>query len=92
LQYRVWIHTPQQSAPLSLDELAFSNTAILKASDVLSFLNDNAELLVVKSSQTGFQPMKRYTAIDSTTWAQPTISGNRVFINNVSSLALWTVK
>jgi hypothetical protein len=64
----------------------------LKASDPLFFLNDNAELIVVKSSQTGFQPVKRYTVADSATWAQPTISGNRVFIKDVSSLTLWTVK
>jgi hypothetical protein len=84
LQYRLWVHTPQQSAPLPLEELAPSNTPILKASDVLSFLNDNAELIVVKSSQTSFQPVKRYTVAHSSTWAQPIISGNRVVIKNVS--------
>ena len=30
------------------------------------------------------------TVADSATWAQPTISGNRVFVKDVTSLALWT--
>jgi hypothetical protein len=46
---------------------------------------------VAKSSLTGFEPLKRYTVADSATWAQPTISGNRVFVKDVSSLALWTL-
>jgi hypothetical protein len=31
------------------------------------------------------------TKSDSATWAQPAISGNRVFVKDASSLALWTV-
>jgi hypothetical protein len=54
-------------------------------------LNDDAELIVARSSRTGFEPLKRYTVADSATWAQPTISGNRVFVKDASSLALWTL-
>jgi len=78
----LWLGEPREA----------TNTAIVKASALLFFLNDDAELIVMKSSQTGFQPLKRYTVADSATWAQPAISGNRVFIKDVSSLALWTVK
>jgi hypothetical protein len=28
---------------------------------------------------------------DSATWAEPTISGNRLFVKDITSLALWTV-
>jgi hypothetical protein len=28
---------------------------------------------------------------DSDTWTLPTISGNRVFVKDISTLALWTV-
>jgi len=28
---------------------------------------------------------------DSATWAQPAISGDRLFIKDVNTLALWTV-
>jgi hypothetical protein len=46
---------------------------------------------VAKSSLTGFEPLKRYPIADGATWAQPAISGNRVFIKDVSPLALWTL-
>jgi hypothetical protein len=54
-------------------------------------LENDGELMVVKSSQTSFEPLHRYTVADDATWAQPTISGNRVFIKDVSTLALWTL-
>jgi outer membrane protein assembly factor BamB len=69
-----------------------TNTAIVKAGDLLFFLNDDAELIVAKSSRTGFEPLKRYIVGESATWTQPAISGNRVFIKDVSTLALWTWK
>jgi hypothetical protein len=54
-------------------------------------LNDNGELIVAKSSRTAFEPLKRYVVADNATWAQPVISGNRIFVKDVSSLTLWTV-
>ena len=39
----------------------------------------------------GFEPLKTYTVADSATWAPPVISGNRVFVKDVSTLALWTL-
>jgi len=47
---------------------------------------------VARGSQSGFEPVKRYTVADSATWAQPAISGDRVFVKDVTSLALWTLK
>jgi outer membrane protein assembly factor BamB len=69
-----------------------SNTAVVKAGDLLFMLNDDAELIVARGRQTGFEPVKRYTVADSATWAQPAISGNRVFVKDVTSLTLWTLK
>jgi len=66
-----------------------TNTALVSAGDLLFLLNDDAELIVARSSQAKFEPLHRYTVADSATWAQPTISGNRVFIKDVSTLALW---
>jgi len=77
----LWLGKPRQA----------TNTAVVKAGDLLLLLNDNAELIVAKSSLTGFEPLKRYTVAESATWAQPAISGNRVFVKDVSSLALWTL-
>jgi len=76
----LWKSAPRQA----------TNAAIVHAGDVLFMLKDDAELIVAKASATGFEPVKRYTVADSATWAQPTVSGNRLFIKDTSSLALWT--
>ncbi len=77
----LWLGQPREA----------TNTAVVKAGDLLFLLNDDAELIVARSSQKGFEPVKRYTVADSATWAQPAISGNRIFVKDVSSLALWTL-
>lgn len=67
------------------------NTAVVKADDLLFLLNDDADLIVARSNRKGLLPLKHYVVADSATWAQPAISGNRLFIKDVSSLTLWTV-
>lgn len=67
------------------------NTAVVKAGELLFLLNDDGELVVAKSSPAGIEPLKRYTVAESATWAQPTISGDRIFVKDVSTVALWTV-
>ena len=66
------------------------NTAIVKAGDLLFLLNDDAELIVAQASREAFQPLKRYTVAETPTWAQPTLSGDRVLIKDVGTLALFT--
>jgi outer membrane protein assembly factor BamB len=68
-----------------------TNSALVKADDLLFLLNNDAELIVARSSRAGFEPFKRYKVADSATWAQPAITGNRVFIKDVASLALWSL-
>jgi outer membrane protein assembly factor BamB len=46
---------------------AATNTAIVKADSLLFLLNDNAELIIAKSSRTGFEPLKTYTVAESAT-------------------------
>jgi outer membrane protein assembly factor BamB len=65
--------------------------AIAKAGDLLFSLEDDGELVVIRSSQTAFEPLRRYKVADSETWAQTAISGNRIFVKDLSALALWTV-
>jgi outer membrane protein assembly factor BamB len=77
----LWLGKPREA----------TNTAVVKAGGVLFLLNDDGELIVAKSSRTAFEPIKRYTVADSATWAQPAISGNRIFVKDVSSLTLWTL-
>ena len=42
------------------------------------------------STPAGLEPIRRYTVAESATWAQPAISGNRVYVKDLSALALWT--
>ena len=77
----LWLGEPREA----------ENTAVVKAGDVLFLLNDDAELIVARASRGAFEPLKRYTVADSATWAQPAISGNRLFIKDLDTLALWMV-
>jgi outer membrane protein assembly factor BamB len=67
------------------------NAAIMRTGNTIFSLEDDGELVVLRSSTTAFEPLKRYKVADSETWTQPAISGNRIFVKDVSSLALWTV-
>jgi outer membrane protein assembly factor BamB len=69
-----------------------TNTAVVKAGDLLFLLNDDAELIVAKGDRESFKALARYKVADSATWAQPALTGNRIFIKDVSTLALWTLK
>ena len=77
----LWLGQPREA----------DNTAFVKAGDLIFLLNDDAELIVAKASRSAFEPIVRYTVADSATWAQPTISGHRIFIKDVSTLTLWTI-
>jgi outer membrane protein assembly factor BamB len=77
----LWTGAPRQG----------TNAAIIRGGDVLFLLKDNAELIVARANPARFEPLQTYTVADSATWAQPTLSGNRLFVKDVSSLALWTL-
>jgi outer membrane protein assembly factor BamB len=77
----LWTGMPRQA----------ENAAILHAGDVVFSLEDDAELMIGRIGPAGFQELKRYTVANSATWAQPAISGNRIFVKDLSTLALWTV-
>jgi outer membrane protein assembly factor BamB len=66
------------------------NAAIIRAGDVVFSLEDDGELVVFRPGPTAFDMVKRYKVADTESWTQPTISGNRIFVKDVSTLALWT--
>ena len=66
------------------------HAAIARSGDLLFSLEEDGELIVARRSRTAFEPLHRYKVSDAATWAQPSYSGNRVFVKDVSSLALWT--
>jgi outer membrane protein assembly factor BamB len=72
---------------------AADNAAILKAGNLLLVLEADGELVVADGSKpTEFVPLRRYKVSDAATWAQPAISGNRVFVKDLETLALWTIE
>ena len=75
----------------SSDPRQAGNVAMQRAGDVVFSLENDGELVVFRTSRTGFEVLKRYKVADAETWAQPAISGNRIFVKDVSSLTLWTV-
>lgn len=77
----LWTSDPRQAG----------NAAIVRAGQTIFSLEDDAELLILSHSRTAFTPTKRYEVATSATWAQPTVSGNRLFVKDVSNLTLWTV-
>ena len=78
----LWTSAPRQA----------ENAAIVHAGPTIFSLEDDAELVVLPSSRTSFEPVQRYEVATSATWAQPTLAGNRVFVKDVDSLTLWTVE
>ena len=75
----LWTSAPRQA----------TNAAIVRAGDRLFVLKDDAELLVTRSGAAGLETARTYTVADSATWAEPVISGNRLFVKDVAHLALW---
>ena len=78
----LWLGEPREA----------ENTAVVKAGDLLFLLNNDAELIVARASRRGFAPIVRYTVADTAVWAQPAISGNRIFVKDSTSLSLWTLE
>lgn len=78
----LWLSEPRQGG----------NAAVAKAGNLVFFLEDDGELLVTRGNSAAFEAVKRYKVADSETWTQPAISGNRIFVKDVSSLTLWAVQ
>jgi outer membrane protein assembly factor BamB len=78
----LWLGPPREAA----------NTAVVKANELLFLLNDDGELIVARANRERFEPIARYTVSEAATWAQPAISGNRLFVKDVRTLSLWTVQ
>ena len=67
------------------------NAAMVRAGDTIFSLEDDGEMVVMKASRTAMNVVRRYQVADSATWAQPAISGGRVYVKDVSNLTLWTL-
>ena len=77
----LWTSAPRQA----------DHASIQRAGSTIFSLEDDAELLVLEHNRSEFNPLQRYEVADSETWTQPTLAGNRLYIKDVSTLALWTI-
>ena len=77
----LWLSEPRQG----------DNAAVVRAGDLWFALETDAELVVARANPKQFEILKRYTVADSSTWAQPVLSGERVFVKDVSTISLWTL-
>ena len=77
----LWTSAPRQA----------ENASIQRSGDTILSLEDDAELVVLAHSRSQFSPVTRYDVADSETWTAPTLSGNRLYIKDISSLVLWTL-
>ena len=77
----LWVSEPRQAG----------NAAITRSGDLLFVLKDDGQLMIARADPTGFKPIKTYEVATSATWAPPVISGNRIFVKDVETLALFTL-
>jgi len=77
----LWTSEPRQGA----------KAALQRAGSLIFSLESESKLVVARESRTAFDVVKRYKVADEQTWSQPAISGNRIFVKDVSTLALWTI-
>jgi outer membrane protein assembly factor BamB len=78
----LWASEPRQGG----------NAAITLSGDLLFVLKDDGQLIIARAKPgMPLEPIKTYNVATSATWAPPVISGNRVFVKDVETLALWTV-
>jgi outer membrane protein assembly factor BamB len=66
--------------------------SIVLADDVLMLLTPKAELVVFSPSSTEHKSIATYKVADSETYAYPVVAGNRIYIKDQDSLALWTLQ
>jgi outer membrane protein assembly factor BamB len=77
----LWLSEPRQGG----------NAAVVKAGNLVFFLEDDGELVVTRGTSAAFDVVKRYKVADSETWTQPAIAGTRFFVKDLTTLALWTL-
>lgn len=66
--------------------------AIVSTGSCLLALPNTSELIVFKPDGTKYTEIARYKVSDTPTYAHPIISGNRVFVKDQESVAMWMVQ
>ena len=66
--------------------------SIVDAGSVLIALTPSQQLIVFEPSDKGFKQLAKYKVSDTPTFAYPVLAGNRIFIKDRDTLALWTIE
>lgn len=66
--------------------------AIVDAGSCLLALPSDSELLVFKPSDKQYEELARYKVAETPTYAYPVVAGNRIFIKDEESVAMWIVE
>jgi outer membrane protein assembly factor BamB len=67
------------------------NAAIINAGQVLLFLTNDANLIVLPASAKEYAPLVQYTVAPSQTWAHPVVAGKRILVKDETTLASLSV-
>jgi outer membrane protein assembly factor BamB len=77
----LWLSEPRQA----------DNAAVVRSGNIWFALENDAELDVIRANPAQFEVLKKYTVSTTETWAQPVLSGQRVFIKDLLTISLWTL-
>jgi outer membrane protein assembly factor BamB len=77
----LWMSEPRQA----------ENAGMVSAGRIVFSLEDDGELVVMRPDRAAMNVVRRYDVADSATWAQPAISGGRIYVKDLAHLTLWTV-
>jgi outer membrane protein assembly factor BamB len=69
-----------------------NSAALVDVGSVILALTVNSELAAFKPSDKEYLELARYKVADTETWAHPVVDGNRVFVRDRESVALWTIE
>jgi outer membrane protein assembly factor BamB len=76
--------------PTQTDRSGF--TALVDAGPVILALPSNGELIVIQPNTKEFTVLARIEVFETGTYAHPVVAGNRIFIKDDNTLALWTLE
>jgi outer membrane protein assembly factor BamB len=65
---------------------------VVDAGAVLLALTPAGELVVYEPSDKEFKEIAKYKVADGGTYAYPIVAGNRVFVKDKDSVALWAIE
>ena len=91
MQRDVGLQATIRKAP-SLPGGARGFAATVSAGSSVLALPSTSELIVYQPDGKQFTEIKRYQVAQFPTYAHPIIAGNRIFIKDQETLALWTVE